>query len=184
MPTTLDIINDMLEGIGMAPVASTATTHPAVRKAMVRFNRVNTDMQARGGWYNESIVTLQPTASGDIYLPQAAVHASPQDIRDNNIVIRGNRLFNKETRSYNIGRPVKVKLIEVLPFDDLPAIVQDYIGARAVYEFYLGRGGGGEKLAEYKEAMQEALVVYQREDLKNRTVIQASFNRRYNRSIR
>lgn len=176
LTTELDAINLMLASVGLAPVASETTQHPSYRKAKLKLDQVNRDIQTKGAWYNRSHTILSPTTDGQIYVPQYAVYVNPVD-RNEKLTIRGMRLYNTNTRSYNIGRKVEVKLIEVLPFSELPEPAKNFISCTAVHRFYVDQGGSEPKISEYRNERQLAWVEYKKEELRNAEVQVKTFRR-------
>lgn len=178
MLTELDAVNKILSAAGLAPVADANSQHPSYRTAKMTLDAVSSDIQSQGAWYNKSTIVLQPTVDGNVYIPQTATYCSPVDEDDSALVIRGARLYDKSTRSYSIGRSVTVDLIEVLPFNDLPEPARQYVTKRAVYEHFVNKGGQDPKLSEYKNQLAQALLFYNRENLRNSKPQQDSFQRR------
>lgn len=176
LTTELDVINQMLASVGLAPVATENSTHPSYRKAKLKLDQVNRDIQTKGAWYNRSQTTLNPTSDGQIYVPQYAVYVNPINPKDK-LVIRGQRLYDTATRSYNIGRSVLVKLIEVLPFQELPEPAKNFISCSAIHRFYVDQGGQEPKLSEYRNERILANVAYKQEELRNAEVQVQSFRR-------
>lgn len=177
MITELATINRMLGAAGLAPVADANTAHPSYRKGKNKLAEVNIDVQSKGYWYNSSDVTLQPTIDGSVYVPQKAAHINTTSRTDSRIVQRGQRMYDQENRTYTISRELKCALVEVLDFEELPAIAASYIASRAVHEFYLDQGGQEPKLSEFRNIMLRAEVEMKKEQLKNHRPVQPSYNR-------
>lgn len=178
MLTELDAINEMLSGAGLAPVASLDSQHPAVKQAVIRLDKVNIAVQSKGAWYNTSVVTLQPdSVTGNVLIPQNAVYANPEGIVGRRYTIRGRKIYDLQERTFRITSAMKYKIIEVLPFEDLPVTARTFIVARAVYEFFVNRGGQQPKLNEFKEQLFEAGVEYKKENARNSEWQQTTYRR-------
>ena len=179
MITELETINKMLSASGLAPVADMNTQHPSYKKALLKLTDVSRSIQSQGYWFNASIQTLIPTGDGNLYVPQKALHCSALDTEDEaaGIVARGTRMYSTRDRTYNIGKTVRVELVELLPYNELPPAVAEYIAARAVHEFYLDQGGQEPKLSEYRGMRQVAEVAFKKATLKNQRNTQPTYTR-------
>jgi len=176
--TELATINRMLGAAGLAPVADANNAHPSYRKGKNKLLEVNIDVQSTGYWFNSSEVTLLPSIDGAVYVPQNAAHINTTSRLDTKIVQRGARMYDQENRTYNIARNLKCTLVEIIPFDELPAVPASYIAARAVHEFYLDQGGQEPKLSEFRNMMLRSEVEMKKEQLKNHRPAQPSYHRR------
>lgn len=177
MITELDTINRMLGAAGLAPVADANTAHPSYRKGKNKLNEINIDVQSKGYWYNSSEVTLKPVLDGSVYVPQNAAHINTTSSGDSKIVQRGTRMYDLANRTFNIGREVACKMVEIITFDELPAVAASYIAARAVHEFYLDQGGQEPKLGEFRNIRLTAEIEMKKEQLKNHRPVQVSYTR-------
>lgn len=169
MLTTLDIINTMLASTGTAPLTSNDTNHPAYKKALNKLNAVSRTVQTKGWWFNKSVITFKRNTSGEIVLPSYTLHADPYDT-GTNLVIRDGKLFDLSTRSHVLDEDVKVRFVELVALEDMPSAANEYIKARAVYEYYLDAGGTNPKLTEYKDMRNDAWVAFKAEHLRNADV--------------
>ena len=168
MLTELDAINEMLSGAGLAPVASLDVQHPAVKQAQLRLDKVSLSVQSKGAWYNTSVVTLVPDVNtGNMLVPQNAVYINPVGVHGRRYTERGRKVYDLQERTFNIPISLKCKIVERLAFELLPIQARDYIVARAVYEFFVSRGGMQPKLNEFKEQMYNAQVEYRKEDARH-----------------
>tara|TARA_Y100000296_G_scaffold66371_1_gene78391 strand:+ start:17218 stop:17805 length:588 start_codon:yes stop_codon:yes gene_type:complete len=167
MLTELDIINDMLAATGTAPLTTSDTRHPSYLKASNTLNRVSGAVQNLGLWFNTTHPELLPNTSGEVVVPNGTLSADPVD-RTNDYSFRGARLFDLKRRTFNIGKPVTVKLVSKLAVPDMPNTALEYIRAKAKLEFYLDEDGTDPKLTRYTQFMQLAWTELYREHLRNR----------------
>lgn len=177
MPTELDTVNRMLSAAGLAPVADANTQHPSYKRAVTKLQQVSATLQSSGHWFNKSEITLQPTTDGRVYIPQKAVHVNTVEDADSNIVMRGPLMYDLENRTYIISRDLVCKMIEVLDFNVLPMPAADFIGAKAVMEFFVDQGGQDPKLSMYRLLAQEAEVRFKKELLSNHRPAAPSYRR-------
>lgn len=93
-------------------------------------------VQAKGWHWNKEIHKLSPDVFGNINLPANTVEVDTVNGSVSvDIVKRGLRLFNKATSSYTFTEPLELKLVVLLPFDELPNAAQDYITVRSARVF-------------------------------------------------
>lgn len=166
MLTKLEIINSMLASTGTAPLTSNDTMHPAYNKASNKLDKVDTAFQSRGWWFNKSIRTFKQNGSGEVIVPTGALHVDPTD-RSLPYTVRGTKLYNLQEGSYIIGNDVEVVFVDSVDIEELPPQAQEYLAARATYEYYRDEGGSNPKLSEYRADRDTALVAVRREHMKN-----------------
>lgn len=179
MITELETINKMLSASGLAPVADMNTQHPSYKKALLKLTDVSRSVQSQGYWFNSSTQTLTPTIDGSVYVPNQALHCSALDEEDvaDGIVARGSRMYSTANRTYTLNKSVRVELVELLAYDELPPAVAEFIAARAVHEFYLDQGGQEPKLSEYRGMRQIAEIAFKKATLKNQRNTQPTYAR-------
>ena len=138
-PTTeLEAVNECLENIGQAPV-STVTGNLGVdtQIALNFVRKVNRELQSKGWHWNTEInYPLTPSVMGDIILPSniLSVDSTGEDAH-RNVVQRGQRLYDKEGRSYTFTQPLRVEMTLGLPFEEIPETARRYIALRAARIF-------------------------------------------------
>ena len=169
MFTKLEIINEMLSSTGARPLLAESNRHPLYMKAERKLTRITQTVLALGLWFNTEVRELTPQVDGNIQVPVNCIKADPTD-RQWNLTLRGNRIYNLTKGSFEINRPVRLKMGFLLEWEEIPPACQDYIRARAVYEFYLDEGGADPKLANYRAERNEAWSMMYREHLRNRKV--------------
>ena len=134
-PTTeLEAINTMLSTIGESPVNTVEDTgNVDVVIARQILNSVSREVQARGWHFNtEKDYTITPDSSGYLLLPNTVLRAdtvSPDDGTD--VVVRGSKLYDRRNHTYTFTGAVKVDMLVLLTFDELPEVARNYITIRA-----------------------------------------------------
>lgn len=169
MLTELDVINEMLAAVGMAPVTAQDTRHPSYTKASNKLKTISNKVQNLGLWFNTTYPTLRLNTSGEIVLPSGTLHCDPVNTKVN-AAKRGARLFNLDAQSFVFTQEVKVKLVTQLELPDLPETAKQYIKDSARYEFYLDEDGTEPKLSNLRNAQQIAWTLFYREHLRNKDV--------------
>jgi hypothetical protein len=134
-PTTeLEAVNAILASVGESPVD--ALDGEFVDAEIAR-NLLTEESRAAqtGGWtFNtEDNYPLTPTNNGEIFLPQNTVRFIYET---SELVQRGNRVYDRTTRSYNsFTSPITATLVLALGFDELPEALRRFLTIRAGRRF-------------------------------------------------
>ena len=142
--TELDSINTLLAVIGEAPIsqfsdleANEITDSALAQRTLIE---VNTDVQAEGwSWNTDNGVNVPPDAVFEYPLPGNALRVtfSPNRYADCPYVARGNRVWDRNAKTYKIASTENPQDIVVdtmvvkLNWDELPHQAQQYITIRA-----------------------------------------------------
>lgn len=134
-PTTeLDAINTMLSVIGEAPV-NTVEDNGNVDAVMALqiLRSTSREVQARGWHFNtEKSYPLTPDSDGFLVLPNTVLRADTVDTSsDIDVVVRGNRLYNRREHTFQFEDAVYVDMVILLSFDELPEPARHFITIRA-----------------------------------------------------
>jgi hypothetical protein len=139
--TELEAVNSILATIGEAPVTSldpedmavdAETAHSFLKSSLRR-------TLSRGWTFNlERSVTLSPDADGRIFVGPDAVRVVVPN--EPNIVTRhghpGARLYDMTTRSDEFAEAKSdLRIVRLLPFDDCPEQMRDYVAIAAGRRF-------------------------------------------------
>jgi hypothetical protein len=141
MTTQLQAINQMLVGIGQAPVVSLDIANPEIATALSIIESVNREVQGEGWHFNTEInYPFNPDLNGEIAIPDNVLQIS--DNKNSNVqayqtVLRGGKLYDKISHSFTfpVGEPVLCDVVWFFAFEDLPQVFQDYIAQRAARVF-------------------------------------------------
>jgi hypothetical protein len=164
--TQLDVVNQCLASMGETPLNSIDSDHPFVAAALLKMKTTNTQEQAKGWWFNTDYITLTPDPNTKfIYVPADAINVNPDD-EGNAWVIRGRRLYNRFTSSYEFTAPVSVSLVRELPFDDLPMLANHMIAARTVLDFQNDYDGDADKYNKLGGAYQQVFTTLRAEHIR------------------
>ena len=140
--TELESINTLLSVIGEAPIdkLSDVSVNEITDSALARktLHEVDRDVQAEGWCFNTDFeVSLSPDSSSQYKLPDNCLRAdfSPNRYPSSQYVARGNRVYDRHQRTYDIAEadePLVVdQLVQQLAWDELPHAAQQYITIRA-----------------------------------------------------
>lgn len=131
----LSAINSMLSTIGQAPVNSLSSGLVDAETAEVILDEVSRDVQAMGWNFNSELnFEVVPDADGHIVLPTEVVRADAvtkyrRIVSD--FVQRSNKMYDLRNHTYVIGRPLKLDVIVLLPFEQLPEVARRFITVKA-----------------------------------------------------
>ena len=130
----LEAINTMLTSIGEIPVSSiTNATTNDVSIAIQILDHVSREVQARGWFFNTDInYSLTPNNDNQIELPANALRVELADgYRGHDFVERNRKLYDRVNNTFSITDNVKVKIVFLLDFSELPEVARHYILVRA-----------------------------------------------------
>lgn len=148
LTTQLEAVNAMLGHIGEAPVntISSASSLPiSASTAVSVLDEVSREVQSEGWHFNsEKDVTLSPNASGNIVFDSDVVFADVEDYKLD-VTQRGSKLFDRNNNTFVFTKDVKVFLIRLLDWEDLPEPARRYITLRAS-RIFQGRLVGSREL--------------------------------------
>lgn len=161
-PTTeLEAVNIMLAVIGESPINS--LNSPAVVDAVTAqavLSEISRAVQTTGWHFNiEEELTLTPTLfGGELQLPGNCLRVSPSaEYQDVDVAQRGSRLYDRRNHTYVFAKSMKVDMVILLPFNELPESARYYITIRAARTFQ-ARTVGSEALYQFT-AQDEAMAL-------------------------
>lgn len=161
MASTLDVVNDCLATLGEAPLNTLLEPHEFRGTAQRLLTKASRRIQAPGWWFNTEAITFTPNPTGQIVLPgdylkwQSGVRSSDMLVRSEAkpwLVERGGRLYDTRTRSFVLTENVTGELVRELPFEQLPAIINDYVAAETVLKFQSHFDGDNSRRQELTQA--------------------------------
>lgn len=162
----LDIVNKGLRALGQLPVNDLVTPHPGVPAILQELELSNNTAQTKRYWFNYEKTTLTPGSDKRIQVPNDVASIDTVDSRTR-VAQRGRHLYNLDTGSFDFDGPVEVLMHRVLPFDDLPAVAQQYIGALALRRMQAGLDGDGVRYRELQDDEVEAYNALTAENTRN-----------------
>jgi hypothetical protein len=174
--TKLEAVNSMLSAIGESPVDSLTGTLPIdATMAINQLDEVSRAVQTRGWHFNtDTKVTLTPDGSDNILIPTGALSVDIDVDLTQDVVIRDDKLYNKNTNSYEFTSSIEATVTYGLDFEDIPEYARQYIMKRAARVF-AARAVGSDKLNNFlgQEEFQ-ALAQFKRNE--NRVADYSIFN--------
>jgi hypothetical protein len=165
--TKLEAVNVCLGTIGEPAVNSLDGASLDAQMASDFIDETSRRVQSKGWHWNKETHTLSPDINNNIVLPVATVEVDTVNgSRNTDVVQRGNRLYDRENNTYEFDTALELKLVVLLPFDDLPNVAKDYITIRAA-RLFQARVLGSEtlhKLTAQDEA--DAMTALKRHELR------------------
>jgi len=133
--TELEAVNVLLTTIGEQPINSLSgnqTTDVSIARQVL--TEVSREVQSQGWHFNtEPEVTLVPDSTNkNITVP---IDVARIDSKYKNVVIRSDKLFDVENRTYVFEDNLKCDIIYFHDFLDLPHVAKKYITSRAARIF-------------------------------------------------
>lgn len=167
-PTTeLEAVNIMLSVIGESPISSLAAGS-AVADAVTAqqtLSEVNRAVQSKGWHFNtDKEFTLSPEAfTGEIRVPSNCLRVDTvTDDKEVDVVLRGQRLYDRKNHTYSFTKSLKVDLVILLPFEEIPETARHYITVKAARVFQ-ARTVGAETLFSFSQIDErDALVAFKK----------------------
>lgn len=160
MTTKLQAINQMLSGIGQAPVVSLDIANPEIALAEAILDAVNREVQGEG-WHFNTEVNYPFTAdtNGQIAVPLNVLQLSDNKYSNTQkyqTVLRDGKLYDKinHTYTFTANSTVKCDVVWFFDFEDLPQVFKDYITQRSARVF-AGRALGSQEMVTFN-AQDEA----------------------------
>jgi hypothetical protein len=172
--TELDAINTMLEVIGEAPVSSINLALPDVATAKSILDGALRDVQTIGlnsntdDYYELTPTGADPGPAGEFTIPTDPYPVLRIDAFNpyRHVVKRGLKLWDKDNHTYIFTETsLRVNIVWLLPFADLPTSTRVYITMKAAAQFH-ARVLGSEALSPYAEKDERtAYALFQAEEL-------------------
>lgn len=155
-PTTeLEAVNECLRVIGESPLNSldAGALAPDADTALRTLKGTSREVQAYGWHFNsERDYPLVRDVSGNITVPTNALRVDPSgDSADVDAVTRGSRMYDRKNHTYVFTQNLKVDIVLLLPFSELPEAARSYITIRAARKFQAG-AVGSQTLAGFTDA--------------------------------
>lgn len=157
----LDVVNDMLAGLGELPVNALDEGHPMVPTAIRVLDIANAREQTKGWWFNRELTDLVPDTDGFIYLPNDTLKVAPQS-RTVNVVQRGRRLYKpydtSASNKYVFDKTMRMWLVREVPFDDLPASASMFISYSSQIDFMKSYEADPQKFQQLMLLYKDSLI--------------------------
>lgn len=146
LPTTeLEAVNLALRGIGESPVNSienSGVIDAVLAQQTLRF--ISSQVQEMGWHWNtrENYSLARTYPENEIVVPANTLKVDTVgEDEARNVILRGTRLYDKTSNTYTFDKALRVDLVEMLPFEELPQAARALIAIRAARKFQEDRLG-------------------------------------------
>jgi hypothetical protein len=132
--TKLQAINTMLSTVGEPPINSLSAQRADSLIAQNILDEVSREVLTYGWQFNtdEDVELAPESTTGFIYISDKIVRVDmDRSYSEYDIVVRGNRLYNRKTNSYAFSESIKVIQIYLMEFEEMPETAKRYITIRA-----------------------------------------------------
>lgn len=170
----VDSVNILLASIGEHPVNSLNNDDGNLdaQKAISTIDEVTEVVLEEGYDFNTENLILAKDTGGYIYIPSTALRVDTRSYDQNlKVVVKGNRLYDKEKNTFKFAKDLSVEIIFNMDFDDLPSAAKRYITIRAARAFVARTVGDS---AQYQYTANEEAQARAR--LENADSANADFN--------
>tara|TARA_B100001123_G_C15252889_1_gene1003462 strand:- start:461 stop:1102 length:642 start_codon:yes stop_codon:yes gene_type:complete len=170
-PTTkLEAVNTMLTSIGEQPIQNlndlAGLSDASIAEQIL--DNVSRAVQSRGWVFNTDIgIKKEPNQYKEIVLDPSELRVDTQSLLregDKDYVERGRKLYDRFNNTFKFTSAVKLNIIKLLTFDDLPEPARRYIAIRSARIFHDRVVGAGELHRFYQEdefGAYQALLEYE-----------------------
>lgn len=135
--TELEAVNAMLAAISESPV-STLDDDTLADAAMARDTLRNElrALQSQGWhWNTDTEYVISPDVNNNILIPATAAFVDPSPVAGKDYVWRGTKLYDRKNKTYTITESVKVDIIWLLDYEEMPEPFRRYCYLVAIRKF-------------------------------------------------
>lgn len=163
--TKLDAVNIILSNIGQAPVTTVDNDNPMVALAANLLEEVSESVQAEGWVFNtERDYPFTPETDGTVRVSANILSLDDSYYSDKELIIRENKLYDKRAHTYHFEDPLKLTVVWLFDFEDLPNQCKQYIATRSA-NLFAGRSVGSQEAVKFGEreeaAARASLIEYE-----------------------
>lgn len=128
--TKLDAVNICLSAMGEPQVSTLDGSVLDAQLASDLIDETSRSVQAKGWHWNREKRTLVPNAQGQIILPSNVARVDGYSTADD-VVQRGNKLYNRTGNTYTFTSSVDVDIYLLLPFEEMSLSSKNFVTIRA-----------------------------------------------------
>ncbi|MGL5261030.1 MAG: hypothetical protein ACRC9P_01455 [Bacteroides sp.] len=159
-----EAVNQILTKLGENPVDSVDVKHPTVSLALQHLETANKELQQPGLWFNSFEVELQPDYRGIIKVPVGTIKWTT---KQNKTHLRGDIVVNSVTQDKVWDKPLKGRILELVPFEDTPYSFQNWVVKEAILRAYLADYGVEDIVQLMQADVYKAQQMCHKEHLEN-----------------
>lgn len=177
----LDAVNKILPKLGEHTVTSLESKHPTVDIIVTTVAQVQSECLLDGWWFNTFDTTLYPGEDSSIDVPADTLSIVTDRVPT---AVRGNKLMNMQTGTYDFSEALTARRIANMPFDQLPESAATYVFYTALVDAYVTDIGLESDVRQWQAKAAAASIQLESEHLKQRrySTVQSPRAVRYNRA--
>ena len=180
----LEAVNKILAVAGDSPVQTLEDDYIQAILARQILSRASRKVQSLGWWFNEDEeVVLVPDIGGAITLGTNVISAVANNDAGT-VIQRGNKLYDRQERSYAFSQSVSVDLVIALEWTELPQAAREYISDVACSQYNNDYFGAQEVKARLEKNEDTSYLVLKQEDTDARDISMLSNTRSHNIAFR
>lgn len=161
--TELEAVNFLLLSIGEQPINDlyvAGVSEVSIARSLI--HQVSRQVQANGMSFNaETSYRLPLSTEKEIIVPSNTLKVDASDT-SRDIVIRGNRLYDKDRHTFTFEESIDVDIVFFLKFEELPQTVRDYIITKSARIFQSKVVGSQALYAFSEQDEQQAYITMMR----------------------
>lgn len=162
----LQAVNTVLPHLGEHVVTRVeGSKHPTVDLITAAIDRHRLGVLSEGLWFNEIHLTIPVNTDGQIAVPSNVLAVYGDGC---NVEMYGEVFLNLDTGGTQFTDPIKVKLVQDVPFDKLPVSLALYLTYAAGTEVYLQDFGYEKHLPLLQQLANQHWVKVSQENLRKR----------------
>lgn len=163
----LAALNTILPYLQAPAATSTTDRSPTVQAVLRGLGVERTTLLSKEYWFNSRRTELGTTPEGKIETPSGVLALYPEGTYDN-IEVRGEYLYNLTDSTFQFDAPLKVRLVEDLPFEELPEAAASAVQWAAAIGAYVPDWGMDDSARYMAARLLEATTALDREHLRKR----------------
>jgi glycerol-3-phosphate cytidylyltransferase-like family protein len=180
----LEAVNKILAVAGDSPVQTLEDDYIQAILARQILTRASRKVQSLGWWFNEDEgVILIPSITGMLTLATNVISAIAKDDAGT-IIQRGNRLYDRQERTYVFTENVKCDLVLALEWTELPQAAREYISDVACTQYNNDFFGAQEIKQNLQKNEGATYLIMKQEDTDARDISMLNNTRAHNIAFR
>lgn len=166
----LDAVNKIIAVDGSSPIQTLEDSYIQAQIARQLLTRVSRTLQSKGWWFNEEEnVTLVPDLTGHITLGLNVSKCMVKNV-NGTVIQRGQKLYDRQERTYNFTQPVTADLVLALNWTELPEEARIHISDLACIEYNRSYFGAQDIKSELENNVVNSLVALKNADTEGRNI--------------
>lgn len=164
MQSKLEIINGVLQALNepTLPSLENVGTNHTISTIKGFLERITNQVLSRGYWFNTESITLTPSVSNEIILPQNTL-----SINSGQYIKKSGKLYNKVGNTYEFPEAITLTLILDISYSDMPSVAYYYISDLVALKALDALDGDPTAISLTQQAIKESRLALNSEEIKN-----------------